>query len=166
MDRDATLCIEQASEKDVPLILTFIHELAKYERLSDSVTANEERLRVALFGPHPYAEAVIAYQDQEAIAFALYYFNYSSFSGLPGLYLEDIFVQPPWRGSGAGRQLFGYLAQKAIERGCGRMEWAVLNWNETAIRFYKNLAADPVQGWTVFRLSREHLEPLTRETKR
>jgi GNAT superfamily N-acetyltransferase len=155
------LRIEKTTEDDIPLILKFIRELAQYEKLEDAVSNSEERLRTSLFGPNPYAEAVIAYEKDEPVAFALYFFNYSTFVGLPGLYLEDIFVRPSFRGSGIGRQLFAFLAQTALKRGCGRMEWAVLNWNEQAIRFYQKLGADAMREWTVFRLSQQKLGELT-----
>ncbi len=156
----AALRIEQTTPEHIPLILAFVRELAEYERLSSTVSVNEERLMAAMFGPTPYASSVIAYRDDEPVAFAIYYFNYSSFTGLPGLYLEDLFVRPPSRGHGVGLQLIRYLARKAFERGCARMEWAVLNWNESAIRFYKSLGADPVEGWTIFRVSPERIDQL------
>jgi GNAT superfamily N-acetyltransferase len=162
----APLRIERATEEDVPLILMFIHELAQHERAQDRVSATEEGLRVTLFGPRPYAEAVIAYKNDEPVAFALYYFSYTSFSALPGLYLEDIFVRPAARGFGVGRLLIAFLAQKAIERDCARMEWSVLNWNEPAIRFYEKLSAEPVHDWTVFHLSKEKFAQLTTDTTR
>lgn len=147
------LRIEQATEEDIPLILSFIRELARYERALDRVSASEESLRATLFGPRPYAQAVIARENGEAVAFALYYFSYASFSARPGLYLEDIFVRPSARESGIGRQLIAFLAHKAVQLDCVRMEWSVLNWNEQAIRFYKKLAAEPINDWTVFHLS-------------
>lgn len=156
----APLRIKQATKEDVSLILTFICELAQHEKALDRVTATEEGLLLTLFGPRPYAEAVIAYENSEPIAFAIYFFSYTSFSALPGLYLEDIFVRPAARGLGVGRQLFAFLAQRAVERNCARMEWSVLNWNESAIRFYEKLSAEPVQDWTVFRLTREQLSKL------
>lgn len=152
--------IEKTTANDVSLILSFVRELAEYERLLDTVTADEERIQAAMFGPRAFVESVIAYSDDEPVAFAIYYFNYSSFTALPGLYLEDIFVRASARGTGVGVQLFRYLANKAIERGCGRMEWAVLDWNENAIRFYQKLDAEPVEGWTIFRLSRHRLNAL------
>jgi GNAT superfamily N-acetyltransferase len=154
--------IETTSEADVSLIMGFVRELAEYEKLSKYVTVDEAGLRKVLFGSQPLAEAIIAYEGAVPVAFAIYYFNYSSFSGLPGLYLEDIFVRPHARGSGVGRQIFRWLARKATERGCGRMEWAVLDWNESAIQFYRSLDAKPVEGWTVFRLSEDQLKDLQR----
>lgn len=160
----APIRIEQATEGDVPLILRFIRELAQYEKLPDSVSATEERLRVSLFGSRRYAEAVLGYEDDAPVAFAAYFFNYSTFVGLPGLYLEDICVRPASRGVGIGRQLLVFLAQKAIERGCERMEWSVLNWNEPAIRFYRKLCAEPMNDWRTFRLSKVNLEKLATES--
>jgi GNAT superfamily N-acetyltransferase len=157
------LRIEAAAEVDVPLILTFIRELATYERALDRVTATEENLRASLFGPEPYAESVIAYEDDAPVAFAIYFFSYASFTGRPNLYLEDIFVRPASRGSGVGRRLFAFLARRASERGCGRMEWAVLNWNAPAIGFYENLGAEPVRDWTVFHLNKDEMEKLANE---
>lgn len=162
----APLQIKQATKEDVPLILTFIRELARHEKALQRVSATEAGLRVTLFGPRPYAEAVLAYKNGEPVAFALYFFSYTSFSALPGLYLEDIFVRPSARGFGIGRQLFAFLAQKAIERNCARMEWSVLNWNEPAIRFYEKLHAEPMHDWTVFHLSREKLVQLATENLR
>lgn len=153
--------IEAATEKDVPLVLAFICELAHYERALDRVTATEEILRASLFGSRPCAECVIAYEDDVPVAFAIYFFSYASFTGLPNLYLEDIFVRPASRGAGVGRQLFAFLARRAAERGCGRMEWSVLNWNAPAINFYEKLGAQPVRDWTVFHLNSAELEKLT-----
>ncbi len=152
------LRIEQATENDVPLLMKFIHGLAQYEKLLGSVSATEERLRASLFGSRPYAEAILAYENDKPVAYAIYFFTYSSFVGLPGLYLEDLFVLPESRGSGIGRNLLAFLAARAREHGCGRMEWAVLNWNEPAIRFYENLGAEPMTDWTVYRLSEKTLE--------
>lgn len=154
--------IVDATEKDVPLILQFIRELAEYERGADRVSATEDVLRSTLFGGQQVAHAVVAYRGQEAVAFAIYFFSYSSFSGLPNLYLEDIFVRPAHRGLGLGRELFAFLARRAAERGCGRMEWSVLNWNESAIGFYRRLGAEPVSDWTVFHLAKEDVERLAR----
>ena len=152
--------IEQATENDVPLLLKLIRGLAQYEKLLDWVSATEERVRASLFGSRPYAEAILAYENDKPVGYAIYYFTYSSFVALPGLYLEDLFVLPASRGSGVGRHLLAFLAARAIERGCSRIEWAVLNWNEPAIRFYKNVGAEPMNDWTVYRLSGEKLEDL------
>ena len=162
MSMPLTLEFRDATEKDVALILQFIRELAQYEREEYRVTVTEETLRMNLFGATPFAHAFIAYHNAEPVAFAIYFFSFSSFSGSPNLYLEDIFVRPAFRGLGIGKELFAYLAERANENGCGRMEWAVLNWNESAIRFYENLGAAPVRGWTVFHLAKEELEPLAK----
>ena len=166
MTARAPLRIEEAREKDVPLILQFIRQLAEYEKELARVTATEEILRTTLFGPKPYAEAVIVYVGDEPAAFAIYFFSYSSFTGLPNLYLEDIFVRPNFRGLGVGKELLAFLARRAGERGCGRMEWAVLNWNESAIGFYEKLGAEPVRDWTIFNLAKEEMERLARESVR
>ncbi|HKO45116.1 MAG TPA: GNAT family N-acetyltransferase [Pyrinomonadaceae bacterium] len=155
------LRIESASETDIPLVLTFIKELAAYEQLLDHVKVNEERLRQALFGNNPRAHAVIAYLDDLPVAFAIYFFTFSTFEGAPGLYIEDIFVRPTFRRYGVGRKLFGFLCQTAREQGCCRIELSVLNWNEQAIHFYKKLGGEPVSGWTVFRFSDESITNLT-----
>ena len=145
--------IEAATARDVPLILSLIKALAEYERLADQVVATEANLRESLFGAQPHAEAVLAYAGTEAVGFALWFHNYSTFLGRHGLYLEDLFVLPAWRGRGIGRALLGHLARVAVARGCGRMEWAVLDWNDTAIRFYRSIGAQPMDEWTVFRLT-------------
>jgi GNAT superfamily N-acetyltransferase len=154
------LRIEEAREKDIPLILQFIRELADYEKELVRVTATEEILRTTLFGPAPYAQSAIGYVGEEPAAFAIYFFSYSSFTGLPSLYLEDIFVRPTFRGFGVGKKLLAFLARRAREHGCGRMEWSVLNWNQPAIGFYKRLGAAPVRDWTVFHLAKEDMEDL------
>ncbi len=159
----SSLKIERTGPQDVPLILSFIKELAEYERLSDSVTATEELLREALFGEHPRAEAVIAYDDGVPVGFALFFHNFSTFIGRPGLYLEDLYVRPAMRGRGIGRAMLVYLAQLARARGCGRMEWAVLDWNEPAIKFYEGLGAAPMNDWTIYRLMDEALDKLAGE---
>jgi GNAT superfamily N-acetyltransferase len=158
------LRIERAQEKDVPTILAFIKELAEYERLSHEVVATEEMLRESLFGERVMAEVVIAYWDDEAVGFALFFHNFSTFLGRPGIYLEDLYVQPHARGKGIGRALLVHLARLAQERGCGRLEWAVLDWNEPAIRFYRNLGAVPMHEWTVFRATGESLDRLAQGT--
>ena len=162
--RDATPCrIRPAVEADVPLVLALIRELAEYERLADQVTAAESDLREALFGPAPRAEAVIATVDGEAAGFALFFHNFSTFTGRPGLYLEDLYVRPAHRGRGVGRRLLVHLARLARGRGCSRFEWAVLDWNEPAIRSYRRVGASPMDDWTVYRLTGTALERLADE---
>jgi GNAT superfamily N-acetyltransferase len=155
--------IEETTPQDVPLILSFVKELAEYERLSHSVAVTEEALTETLFGERPYAEAVIGYYEDRAVGFALFFHNVSTFVGRPGLYLEDLYVRPEMRGRGFGRALLRYLAQVARARGCARLEWAVLDWNEPAIRFYKGLGATPMDDWTVFRLTDGALDELAGE---
>jgi GNAT superfamily N-acetyltransferase len=159
-----SLRIEKARETDISLILSFIRELAEYERLSHEVVATEELLRESLFGESARAEVVIAYYDEQAVGFALFFHNFSTFVGRPGIYLEDLYVQPQARGLGIGRALLVYLARLAKERRCGRLEWAVLDWNEPAIRFYKNLGAVPMDEWTVFRTTGAALDKLAEGT--
>ena len=156
--------IEKAQESDLSLILSFIKELAEYERLSHEVVATEELLREYLFGKNVKAEVVIAYDQDQAVGFALFFHNFSTFVGRPGIYLEDLYVQPHARGRGIGRALLSFLARLAKERGCGRLEWAVLDWNEPAIRFYKNLGAVPMDEWTVFRATGKALDKLAEGT--
>ena len=140
------------------LLLTLIKELADYERLAQHVVATDRDVRESLFGPSPAAEAVIARVGETPAGFALWFHSYSTFLAKRGLYLEDIFVRPEWRGKGIGRALLTCVARVAVERGCGRMEWSVLDWNEPAIGFYKKLGATPLDEWTVFRLTGEALE--------
>jgi len=154
------LTITIASERDIPHILTFIKALAEYERLADSVVATEEGLRATLFGPRPYAECEIARWNGEPAGFALFFHNYSTFLARPGVYLEDLFVNPEFRGKGIGRSLLQYLAGVAVERNCGRLEWSVLDWNAPAIGFYKSLGAEPLEDWTIFRVKGEALARL------
>ncbi len=153
----AGLRIDPAATHDLPLVLTLIRELAAYERLADEVLATEDDLRGALFGPSPRAEALVARLDGEPAGFALYFHNFSTFVGRHGLYLEDLYVRPALRGRGIGRALLARLARIARDRGCGRMEWAALDWNEPAIRFYERLGAVPMSDWTVFRLAGDAL---------
>jgi GNAT superfamily N-acetyltransferase len=151
------ITIIPARESDVPIILRMIKGLAEYERMSDQVVATEDSLRETLFGPRPAAEVVLAYDEREPIGFALFFHNYSTFMGRPGLYLEDLFVVPSWRGRGVGKLLLTHLASIAVERRCGRMEWAVLDWNESAIGFYSRLGASMLEDWRICRLSGEAL---------
>jgi GNAT superfamily N-acetyltransferase len=165
MSADASgIRIRPAAEPDVPLILRFIRELAEYERLLHEVVATEERLRETLFGARPAAEVVIAEEAGAPVGFALFFHNYSTFLAQPGLYLEDLYVRPEARGRGAGRALLAHLARLARARGCGRLEWWVLDWNESAIRFYRSLGAQAMDDWTVFRLTGPALDRLAAET--
>jgi GNAT superfamily N-acetyltransferase len=152
--------VREASEGDVPLILFFIRELAGYERLSHEVVATEEGLRESLFGERRYAEVLIAEHDGEAAGFALFFHNFSTFLGKPGIYLEDLYVRPEFRGAGIGKKLLVHLARLAKRRDCGRLEWWVLDWNEPSIGFYKKLGAVPMDDWTVYRVSGAALEDL------
>jgi GNAT superfamily N-acetyltransferase len=140
-----------------------ITALAEYERLSHEAVATEGDLREALFGARPYAEAVVASVGAEPVGFALWFHNYSTFVGRPGLYLEDLFVLPAWRGRGVGRALIVHLARIAVQRRCGRIEWSVLDWNEPAIRFYKSLGARPMDEWTVYRVTGDALVRLAQD---
>lgn len=155
--------IRPATVEDCALIRHFILELAIYEKLEDEVKASEDDIRTSLFGDRPQAEVIIAERAGEPIGFALFFHNYSTFLGRHGLYLEDLFVIPEARGSGAGKALLKYLANTALERGCGRFEWWVLDWNKPSIDFYKSLGAEPMDDWTVFRLTGDALEKLAKE---
>jgi GNAT superfamily N-acetyltransferase len=155
-----SLEIRIATEADVPLILSFIKELARYERLSDEVSATEDLLRESLFGERQGAEVMIGYREDEPASFALFFHNFSTFLGRPGIYLEDLYVKPELRGKGIGRAMLAYLAKLTKERDCGRLEWSVLNWNEPAIRLYKGIDAVPMDEWTVYRLTGEALDEL------
>ncbi len=155
--------IEQATERDVPLLLSLIKALADYERLLPEVVATEADLRDSLFGGHPAAEAVIAYVGDRPAGYAIWFHTFSTFLGKRGLYLEDVFVLPDRRGQGIGRALLAHLARVAVARRCGRIEWSVLDWNEPAIRFYKGLGAGPTEGWRVFRLTGDALRALANQ---
>ncbi|MGH9427685.1 MAG: GNAT family N-acetyltransferase, partial [Terriglobia bacterium] len=154
------LRIVTATERDIPLILEFIRELAAFERHLDRVEATEARIRETLFGSEPAASVIFAFNGGKPVGFAVFYFTYSTFEGLPGLYLEDLFVKPEARGLGIGRQLLRYLAKLAKAKGCWRIEWAVLHWNETAIGFYRKLGAIPMEEWAVYRLFGTPLDQL------
>jgi GNAT superfamily N-acetyltransferase len=152
--------IRPASADDVGLVLAFVRELAEYERLSHLVSATEDGLREALFGPRPGAEVLLAFEGDTAVAFAVYFHNFSTFLGRKGLWLEDIFVKPEHRRKGYGRRLLLHLARIAHERGCGRFEWSALDWNTPAWDFYKSLGAVALEEWTTFRLAGEGLQRL------
>jgi GNAT superfamily N-acetyltransferase len=149
----SSLHIRPASPADLGLIVELIRELAEYERLLDQCRIRPEDLQRDLFGPRPYAEAAIAHADAEPVGFALWFHNYSTFEGRPGLYLEDLFVRPAWRGRGYGEALLRHCARLAVERGCARFEWSVLDWNEPAIAFYRKLGAVAMDDWTVQRVA-------------
>lgn len=153
MSQSPRLNIEPAQPSDAPLIVALVRELAAYERLLDEVVITPEDVHRDLFGPRPYAEAVIARVAGEPVGFALWFHNYSTFAGRPGLYLEDLFVRPAFRGRGYGEALLRHLAGVATERGCARFEWSVLDWNEPALAFYRKLGAVGMDGWTVHRVS-------------
>ncbi|HEU0117362.1 MAG TPA: GNAT family N-acetyltransferase [Alphaproteobacteria bacterium] len=151
-----------ATKSDVATILKFICGLAEYEKLAHEVVATEEILTRTLFGPKSYAECLLAEVDGVPAGFALFFHTFSTFLGKPGIYLEDLFVPPEHRGSGIGKGFFRELARIAVERDCGRLEWAVLDWNEPAIEFYKTLGAQSMDGWTTNRLTRPEIEKLVK----
>jgi GNAT superfamily N-acetyltransferase len=155
--------IRRATADDVPTICQLIRALAEYEKLTHAVVLDEDRLREHLFGGRPFAEVLLAEEAGEVVGFALFFHNYSTFLSRPGIYLEDLFVRPEMRGQGHGKALLVELARLAVERGCGRLEWAVLNWNESAIRFYRSLGAVPMNEWSVFRLTGAELTALAHD---
>jgi GNAT superfamily N-acetyltransferase len=158
------LRIEAASERDIPLILSFIHKIAAYEKLSHQVTATEETLRASLFGsgfgPRRAAEVLLAYWEDTAAGYAVFFHNFSTFLGRSGIYLEDLFVEPELRGKGIGKALLRAVAKEAQRRDCGRLEWAVLDWNKPAIDFYLSLGARPMEEWTIFRMTGDAIDRL------
>jgi GNAT superfamily N-acetyltransferase len=158
--KETVLSIRPATVVDVPVILQLIRDLAAYERAPNEVTATKEQLVDVLFGKKPAAEVLLAFENETPVGFAVFFHNFSTWLGRPGLYLEDLFVKPEMRGKGYGRALLVDLAKVALERGCGRMEWAVLNWNDPAIQFYRKLGAKPMDEWTVFRLTHDGIAKL------
>lgn len=154
------LSLRPASESDVAVILRFIEKLAEYEKLSHEVVATEAGLRKYLFGGRPMAEVILAYWGGDAVGFALFFYNFSTFLARPGIYLEDLFVDVEHRGKGIGKALLTRLAQIALEQGCGRLEWSVLDWNEPSIQFYRGLGAAAKDEWTMYRLTGHALEKL------
>ena len=157
--------LRPAARDDVGQILSFIHELAEYEKLVHEAVADEATLAAQLFGEHPAAEVVIAEVDGQPAGFALFFHNFSTFLGQRGLYLEDLFVRPQFRGLGLGKRLMVHLAKLAVERDCGRFEWSVLDWNEPAIRFYRSLGAVGLEEWTVQRVTGAALHALATDTR-
>jgi len=154
------ISIAPASEPDVSTILNFIRQLADYEKLSHLVVATEADIHEHVFGPNPVAEVLLAYWNREAVGFALYFRNFSTFLGQPGIYLEDLFVEPEHRGKGIGKALLIRLAQIALERGYARLDWSVLDWNAPSIEFYRSLGAEPMDAWTGYRLTGDALSRL------
>lgn len=154
------LRIERATEHDAPAVLELIKGLANYEELAHEVVASEERLRETLFGNTSGTEVFLACIAEDAVGFAVFFQSFSTFLGRPGVYLEDLFVLPQWRQQGIGRRLLEKVAQTAVERGCGRMEWSVLDWNKPAIDFYESLGAQAMDQWTTYRLSGDALKNL------
>lgn len=160
MSESIDFSVRNATAADVAVLLRMIRALAEYEKLSHEVVATEAALREALFGAKPVAEAVLGYVGGEPVAFAVFFPTFSTFLAAPSLYLEDIFVEPGWRGRGLGKRLFAHVAATALERGCNRLEWAVLEWNAPAIEFYRSLGAEPREKWTVYRLDNVGLRRL------
>jgi GNAT superfamily N-acetyltransferase len=156
----ASVRIEPAVPADVPIICALIRELAEFERLSDQFVATEDKLRESLFGKQRFAEVLMARAGGEPVGFALFFHNYSTFRAQPGIYLEDLYVRPTYRGQGYGEALLRRVAALAMQRGCGRFEWSVLDWNVRAIDFYKALGAEPLDDWTMFRVSGDNLTRL------
>lgn len=154
------ISIRFATENDTNLIISFIKQLAEYEKLSHEVVATEERIKTYLFGNKKVAESLIAEYDSKPVGFAIFFINFSTFLSLPGLYLEDLFVNPDFRGKGIGKKLLLELVKIAKERGYGRVEWAVLDWNTPAIKFYESLGARPNSDWTVYRIRQEQFKQL------
>jgi GNAT superfamily N-acetyltransferase len=154
--------IRPATEADVPVLLSFIRELADYEKLTHEVSATEEQLRATLFSPRRFAEALLACADDTPVGFALFFHNYSTFLARPGLYLEDLYVQPPFRGLGLGKLLLTTVARISVERGCGRYEWTVLDWNTPSIRFYEGLGAEMKSDWRIMRVTGAALENMAK----
>jgi len=160
LSADSSFVIRPAIEEDAPVIFSLIKELADYEHLSHEVVASEDDIRKTLFGRRPFAETLIGEVEKLPVSFALFFYNYSTFLGKPGIYLEDLYVQPEHRGKGFGSKMLAYIAALARERNCGRFEWSVLDWNTPAIRTYEKLAATPKNEWILYRLSGEALDKL------
>jgi GNAT superfamily N-acetyltransferase len=159
----ASLQIEPAVPADIPDIVGLIRELAEFERLIDQFIATADRMHESLFGAKRYAEVLMARLDGKAVGFALFFHNFSTFRAQPGIYLEDLYVRPAFRGEGIGEALLKRIAKLAVERGCGRFEWSVLDWNQRAVDFYKALGAEPLNEWTMFRVSGDNLNRLAQD---
>jgi len=157
--------IRDATPDDIPTIAALIRALAEYERLAHEVVLDEGELRAHLFGERPYAEVILAEHEGEVVGFALFFHNFSTFLGKPGIYLEDLFVRPEHRGGGHGKALLAHLAGIAVARGCGRLEWSVLDWNEPSIAFYRYLGATAMDDWTTYRLTGDSLADLARASE-
>lgn len=162
MIKRADFEIRPAKKKDIPLILQFIKDLAEYEKLSHEVVATEDILRKSLFGRRKVAEVVFGYYQKKPVSFAVFFHNFSTFLGKPGIYIEDLYVKPDYRGKGFGKKMLRYLARLAKQRDCGRLEWWVLDWNKSAIGFYEKLGAEPM-SWTVYRVTGEALNKLANQ---
>jgi len=163
MTTSSNFVIRAAIENDAAVILSLIKELAEYEHLSHEVEATEEEIRLSLFGDRPVAEALIGEHQGVPISFALFFYNFSTFLGKPGIYLEDLYVKPAYRSNGFGRKMLAHISRLAKERHCGRFEWSVLDWNEPAIRTYDRLNAKPMKEWILYRLTGEALNKLAQE---
>jgi GNAT superfamily N-acetyltransferase len=161
--KDNAITIKKAKKRDVPLILSLIKELAEFEKLSNEVVATEKDMYKNLFGPKKFAEVLIGYYDKEPAGMALFFHNYSTFEGKPGIYLEDLYVKPEFRGKGIGKSLLLKLIRIAGKRKCGRVEWAVLDWNRSAIDFYTKLGAKCMDQWKIFRLTKEQIHKINDE---
>lgn len=155
------LKIRETTEEDCSLILSLIKEIAEYEKMSDQVVATEESLKESIF-KNKRAETVVIELDEKAVGYALYFYNFSTFIGKSGLYLEDIFIKKEFRGKGIGKEVFKFLGKKAKEEGCKRMEWSCLDWNEPSIKFYKSLGAAPMDEWTIYRLTEKEINKLSK----
>ena len=164
-DEKPAVEIRPATEADTPIVRSFIRKLAEFGDIADEATVTEDDVRAALFGPQQVAEAIIACVKQQPAGFALYSYSFSSFRGRPGIYIEDLFVEQSHRGAGIGKALLVHIARLSRERGCGRLEWAVLNWNEQAMEFYQDLGAAPMDEWTTFRLTGEALDRLAAQSE-
>jgi GNAT superfamily N-acetyltransferase len=152
--------LKAPTREELGIVTGFIRELAEYEKLGHECEITEEQLEKSLFGDRPYAETLIAYLDDKPVGFCLFFHNFSTFLGKPGLYLEDLYIQPQYRNQGLGKLMLRHLAQLAVERGCGRFEWSVLDWNEPSIAFYRKIGAVPMDDWTVQRLTGDALVAL------